>query len=193
VASHPCIGIRQIRGGQETQIEVRGWPGHEYEGWRAYTAGHEPIGIEQALDWGPGDLMARARRLGSSVSSLSSGLKKGRVLTACGWYGLRRDHLVAELLLHVDGDRPLQVMRFNSATGLVESDRYAVRNFLLACAFDISKALKSELGMDSGWLDWRVPERYAADVAATAPGFKTVQRRSRKRLRGTDVVLRRVS
>lgn len=181
MASHPCINLESKQGGRETVIAVRGWPGHGYQGWQAYTADHVPVGVIDAAGWNPEGVIAKARR------------KKGRAIYACGWHGLKKDRRVAQLLLHVEGNAPLRVQLFDSSADLTELDRYSIRNFLLSCAVDIAKALQGDLGINDGWLEWRVPAKRAQEVVAASPGFVIVRRRRRPRLRGTDVILRRES
>ena len=138
-----------------------------------------PAAVRDSPSWNPEGFIASARQ------------KKGRAIYACGWEGLKKDMRVGKLLVHVGGAAPLQVQQFDSSPELIERDRYAIRSFLLSCAVDVAKALESELQIDNGWLEWRVAEKLAQDVAATAPGFVIVRKRKRRRLRGTDVILRR--
>lgn len=187
---HPSITIRPTRNGTETVIEVDGWPGHGYGGWRVYTPGRTPKDARNAAVWDARDLAATARRLRDYLG-VSSGARKGRVITAYGWHRFQSKVAVAELLLHVDGHRPLQIQRFNASTELIERDRYAVRSFLVSCAVDIARELQVTAGIDLGWLDWRVDQKHAADVLATAPGFVIDHARARRRNKGTWVILRR--
>lgn len=146
--------------------------------------------MEDSAEWNQSDLLARAQRL-RKVLGGTSGLSKGRVVRAYGWHRFRPHVAVAEMLLHVESRAPLLITRFNAATDLIENERWAVRSFLISCCLDIAAALQETVGIDSGWLDWKVPERYAGAVCATSPGFKPTQKGTRPLRRGTYVILRR--
>lgn len=188
---HSSITVRPGHSGDETTIEVRGWPGHVDHGWVVYTPEHVPARMRHDADWNRGDVTARARRLAKRIGR-SSGSEKGRVVTAYGWHRFTSDVALAELLLHVEHNRPLMIVRFSSSTDMIEAERYAVRSLLIACAVDIAEELRDTAGIDHGWLDWRVHESLVRDVLATAPGFAPQTKVARRRRRrGADVVLRR--
>jgi hypothetical protein len=141
-------------------------------------------------DWARGDLLARADRLRKTAGG-ASGLAKGRVLTAFGWHRFQAGVAVAEVLLHIESRRPLMITRFNSATTLIERDRYVARSFLLACCVEIARSLQTDLGIDQGWLDWKVRADHVQSVLETAEGFTPVSQRTRGLRGATYVTLRR--
>jgi hypothetical protein len=189
---HPSIRVRPRRHGRQTSIEVDGWPGGQGNYWLAYTDDCTPQDAIDAGDWACADLQARTERLKKVIGG-TSGLAKGRVVTAYDWYRFHPRVAVGEVLLHVESRAPLMITRVNITRGAIANERYAVRAFLIACCLDIADALQERLGIDDGWLDWKVPSGLADDVLRVTPGFRELKRESRPMRGGTYVILRRGS
>jgi hypothetical protein len=101
---------------------------------------------------------------------VSSDGKRGRILVARGWLGLKREEDVGSLTLHYEKRKPPMIVDYELNRDLVEDDQAAVLRRLVSCA----QAIALELGNGGGALDWQLERKKLPVIRRLFPAFAPV-------------------
>ena len=84
---------------------------------------------------------------------------RGRRLEALGWSNFEQTRVLGHVELHLDGKKPIMVVRYGFEEHTLETEMDEILGRLLVCVETIAEWLHEKLGIDAGYVDWQIPER----------------------------------
>lgn len=98
---------------------------------------------------------------------------RGRTLEVLGWHRFATDQSVGQLELHVESRRALLITRYILADTLINQERPEALGALVVCAQDVATALRTNLDIGTGCLEWQLDNDRVEDIRRLFPGFST--------------------
>jgi hypothetical protein len=98
---------------------------------------------------------------------------RGRTLEVVGWHQFAIDQSVGQLELHVENRKALLITRYKLADTLINQERPEALGALVVCAQDVATALRTNLRIGTGCLEWQLDSDRVGDIRRLFPGFST--------------------